>query len=186
MGRYFADIRNEDGIIEIQTRALYRLKPKLDAFLPLDAVTVVYPIAAVKRLSWLDPKTRRNGCILPRTNHRSHIKLRKAGFVCMADSRIYEDWLAKARTDLESARILFEHGGDYATVAFHCQQAIEKGLKGFILKSSKQLKDGHSLIYLCRKASAYNDDFEPYFKDCAYVNQFYIESRYPPIFARGR
>lgn len=58
-------------------------------------------------------------------------------------------------------------------------QAIEKGLKGFILKASKQLKDGHSLIYLCRKASAYNDDFEPYFKDCAYVNQFYIESRYP-------
>ena len=57
--------------------------------------------------------------------------------------------------------------------------AIEKGLKGFILKASKQLKDGHSLIYLCRKASAYNDDFEPYFKDCAYVNQFYIESRYP-------
>ena len=57
VGRYFADIRNEDGIIEIQTRALYRLKPKLDAFLPLDAVTVVYPIAAVKRLSWLDPKT---------------------------------------------------------------------------------------------------------------------------------
>lgn len=57
MGRYFADIRNEDGIIEIQTRALYRLKPKAGAFLPLDAVTVVYPIAAVKRLSWLDPKT---------------------------------------------------------------------------------------------------------------------------------
>ena len=97
----------------------------------------------------------------------------------MADSRIYKDWLAKAHIDLDSARILYAHGGDYATVAFHCQQAIEKGLKGFILKAAKQLKDGHSLIYLCRKASAYNDDFEPYFKDCAYVNQFYIESRYP-------
>lgn len=48
VGRYFADIRNEDGILEIQTRALYRLKPKLDAFLPLDAVTVVYPVAAVQ------------------------------------------------------------------------------------------------------------------------------------------
>ena len=34
VGRYFADILNEDGIIEIQTRALYRLSPKLDAFLP--------------------------------------------------------------------------------------------------------------------------------------------------------
>ena len=73
----------------------------------------------------------------------------------MADSRIYKDWLAKAHIDLDSARILYAHGGDYATVAFHCQQAIEKGLKGFILKASKQLKD------------------------CAYVNQFYIESRYP-------
>ena len=48
----------------------------------------------------------------------------------MADSRIYKDWLAKAHIDLDSARILYAHGGDYATVAFHCQQAIEKGLKG--------------------------------------------------------
>lgn len=65
VGRYFADIRNEDGILEIQTRALYRLKPKLDAFLPLDAVTVVYPVAAVKRLSWLDPDTRRKDQAAP-------------------------------------------------------------------------------------------------------------------------
>ena len=51
VGRYFADILNEDGIIEIQTRALYRLSPKLDAFLPLYPVTVVYPVAAVKQVS---------------------------------------------------------------------------------------------------------------------------------------
>ena len=57
VGRYFADILNEDGIIEIQTRALYRLSPKLDAFLPLYPVTVVYPVASVKRVSWIDPKT---------------------------------------------------------------------------------------------------------------------------------
>lgn len=56
VGRYFADILNEDGIIEIQTRALYRLSPKLDAFLPLYPVTVVYPVAAVKQVSWIDPK----------------------------------------------------------------------------------------------------------------------------------
>ena len=45
----------------------------------------------------------------------------------MADSKIYKDWLAKAHIDLDSARILYAHGGDYATVAFHCQQAIERG-----------------------------------------------------------
>ena len=96
-----------------------------------------------------------------------------------SDSCFYYKWLDKALCDLQAARLLLTYGGDHYNIAFHCQQAIEKGLKGFILKSSKQLKDGHSLIYLCRKASAYNDDFEPYFKDCAYVNQFYIESRYP-------
>ena len=52
----------------------------------------------------------------------------------MADSRIYEDWFRKARTDLDSAKILSEHGGDPSTVAFLSQQTIEKALKGFILK----------------------------------------------------
>lgn len=106
-------------------------------------------------------------------------KYPKAGCFYMADSRIYEDWFRKARTDLDSAKILSEHGGDPSTVAFLSQQTIEKALKGFILKSSRQLKDGHSLIYLCRKANEYDDSFAAYFRDCAYVNQFYIETRYP-------
>ncbi|MBE7030864.1 MAG: hypothetical protein E7409_05475 [Ruminococcaceae bacterium] len=57
VGRYVADIAREDGIVEIQTRSLDRLRDKLDAFLSLGRVTVVYPIPHIKHLKWLDPQT---------------------------------------------------------------------------------------------------------------------------------
>lgn len=45
LGGYFADAVCEDGIFEIQTRQLYKLKDKLRDFLKCSRVTVVYPTA---------------------------------------------------------------------------------------------------------------------------------------------
>lgn len=45
IGGYFADAVCEDGIFEIQTRALYKLKDKLREFLKYSRVNVVYPMA---------------------------------------------------------------------------------------------------------------------------------------------
>ena len=56
-GKLVADISNENGIIEVQTRAFNNLTKKLDAFLPLGNVTVVYAYPALKWLCWLDPDT---------------------------------------------------------------------------------------------------------------------------------
>lgn len=53
-GPYVADIRNEGGFIEIQTRGFDRLRGKLEFFLKEGPVTVVYPVPAVKWLSWID------------------------------------------------------------------------------------------------------------------------------------
>lgn len=38
---------------------------------------------------------------------------------------------------------------------------------------------GHSLIYLCKRSEVYNEDFKKFIKDCGFVNQYYIETRYP-------
>ena len=97
----------------------------------------------------------------------------------MPDSKRYMDWVGKADSDLKSALILFEHEGDYGIVAFHCQQAIEKLLKAFLLKSLGELIEGHSLIFLCKRASLFDINVKSFLKDCAYINQFYIETRYP-------
>lgn len=97
----------------------------------------------------------------------------------MADSRRYADWYAKAKADYNSAVILSEHEGDSAIIAFHCQQAVEKAIKGFLLKETDSLFDQHSLTYLCRKVTKLNGKFNSFVKDCAFLNQFYIETRYP-------
>ncbi|SDA23728.1 hypothetical protein SAMN02910447_02365 [Ruminococcus sp. YE71] len=57
VGRYVADIIGEDGIIEIQTGSFTPLRPKLELLLDFADVTVVYPMAAVKYISWIDPDT---------------------------------------------------------------------------------------------------------------------------------
>ena len=72
----------------------------------------------------------------------------------MGDSLRYKDWFEKAAHDLRGAEILMEHDGGNDLVAFHCQQAMEKMLKGWLLKMTGELLDGHSLVFLCRKATA--------------------------------
>lgn len=57
IGRYVADICRSDEIIEIQTRAFASLAKKIEAYRPDYRVTVVYPIASVKHVSWVDPET---------------------------------------------------------------------------------------------------------------------------------
>jgi len=52
-----ADILNEDGVFEIQTRSAERLVPKLSKFLPEMRVCVVIPIICEKTVRWLDKST---------------------------------------------------------------------------------------------------------------------------------
>jgi len=57
VGGYYADIKNDDGIFEVQTRSFNRLRAKLKSYLETETVTIVYPIPAVKRLIWIDAQT---------------------------------------------------------------------------------------------------------------------------------
>lgn len=97
----------------------------------------------------------------------------------MVDSLRHHEWLEKAGRDLKSAKVLKLNDCGNDIVAFHCQQSIEKSLKGYLLKQKGQVVEGHSLIYLCKEASNYNTEFKKRLKDCAFVNQYYIETRYP-------
>jgi len=57
VGPYVADIVGEDGITEIQTGNFYPLRKKLEAFLEVSQVTVVYPLAHFKWLLWVEPES---------------------------------------------------------------------------------------------------------------------------------
>ena len=54
---FIADVQRDGTIIEVQTRDLYRLKRKLEAFLEepeVQQVNVVFPIATTKWLIWVE------------------------------------------------------------------------------------------------------------------------------------
>ena len=52
-----ADVFTGTEIIEIQTRNFDKMRAKLDKFLPLYPVTLVYPIPREKRIIWIDEET---------------------------------------------------------------------------------------------------------------------------------
>ena len=54
---FVADIYTGTEIIEIQTRAMNRMRKKLESFLALYPVTIVYPIPREKWLFWIDEET---------------------------------------------------------------------------------------------------------------------------------
>ena len=97
----------------------------------------------------------------------------------MVDSKRYEEWLSKSKIDLEAAILLRDHGHDLSLVAFHSQQCAEKALKAFALAKIGTLVAGHSLLILVKQACQIDADFENLKKNCAFLNQYYIETRYP-------
>lgn len=97
----------------------------------------------------------------------------------MVDTTRYKEWFEIAKKDLNGAKILYEHDADYGLVLFHLQQAVEKYLKGYLIYKTGLLQSGHNLMKLCKKASEFDNDFRKYIKDAAFLNGYYIETRYP-------
>lgn len=95
------------------------------------------------------------------------------------DSLYYYKWLDKALLDLQAARILMTWNGDTCNIAFHCQQAIEKALKGYLLFKTGRHFDGHNLTYLCRQVVQQDEMFTEWLDESAALNNLYIETRYP-------
>lgn len=95
------------------------------------------------------------------------------------DSKRYYDWLYHACLDIMSARILVEDDRLCKPAVFHCQQAMEKGLKAFLLYKHRKLFDGHNLTWLCKQAAMTDGAFTEWISKSAVLNRFYIETRYP-------
>lgn len=95
------------------------------------------------------------------------------------DSKRYIDWLERAECDLDSARILKDNNGDNCNAAFHCQQCIEKALKGYLLYKTGKHVDGHNLTFLCRSACRIDRKFDEWLDESTSLNRYYIETRYP-------
>lgn len=96
-----------------------------------------------------------------------------------SDSKRYFDWLFHANLDYLAAKNLINDERCYFATAFHCQQCIEKALKGYMLYKTRKLFDGHNLTWLCKQAMLMDDHFRKHLMDSVTLNKYYIETRYP-------
>ena len=91
-----------------------------------------------------------------------------------------ERWLAVAELDRNTAATCIATGGAlYGSAAFHCQQAIEKLLKGFLVLAGKRFRKTHSLAQLGAAAQQSFPDLEDLVKAARNWSDWVFEYRYP-------
>ncbi len=95
------------------------------------------------------------------------------------DSRFFFDWLEIAARDLLAARLLMEQEQCLEIAGFHCQQAMEKAFKAYLIFTTGFLVDGHNVTWLCRQAIKKDPSFKRFMDPCSHMNRLYIETRYP-------
>lgn len=91
-------------------------------------------------------------------------------------------WLTKARSDLRSARalvVLAEPATD--TAVYHCQQAAEKALKGYLAFRDQPLERTHDLERLLELAAVLDSAFAPLETQAEVLNPYATAFRYPDM-----
>ncbi|MBN1980589.1 MAG: HEPN domain-containing protein [Chitinivibrionales bacterium] len=89
-------------------------------------------------------------------------------------------WLQKAKNDLLTVDLLMENErGPADIIAFHCQQAIEKALKGFLTAQSIKFQRTHDLMELASLAEPYLPDLSKWHKALEQISHFAVDVRYP-------
>ena len=91
-----------------------------------------------------------------------------------------QQWLSKADSDLAAAEILAAgEMGDYFPCAFHCQQAVEKLLKAFLVRHQIEFRKTHDLDRLLELASRSEPPLQEELASCTWLSPFGVEFRYP-------
>ncbi len=89
-------------------------------------------------------------------------------------------WVDKVDHDLGSAKLIFLHIPDYFdTIAFHCQQAVEKYIKATLVFKDIEFDRSHNLVYLLDLLSKKVEIDENIYDKAILLNGFSVQIRYP-------
>ena len=90
-------------------------------------------------------------------------------------------WFQKAYNDLITAFHMFMnvHPKQNEISCYHCQQAVEKALKAFLLFTDIEAPYTHDLAMLCQLCIEQDSSFSNYLDDCADLSQYATRARYP-------
>jgi len=97
-----------------------------------------------------------------------------------AKLELVRNWLIKARRDLAAARKLATDPDPYLDVAvYHCQQAAEKTVKGFLVFHDQPFEKTHDVEVLVSLAQRYDARFSTWIEAAVRLTPYSTEFRYP-------
>ena len=90
------------------------------------------------------------------------------------------EWFQIADDDFDSAKLLFEAVRKHnEIICYHCAQAVEKYLKGYLAYKEVTFQRVHNLLYLLELCIEKDNSFENIRTECGLLNMYNNEIRYP-------
>lgn len=97
-----------------------------------------------------------------------------------AKRSLVHNWLMKSRRDLLSAKRLARGKEPYFdTAIYHCQQSVEKAVKGWLVYHDQSFEKTHDLRLLVTQASEVDSKFKDWFDVAVQVSPYATAYRYP-------
>lgn len=97
-------------------------------------------------------------------------------------AHLTREWLTKALHDLQTARITANApDGPLDTAIYHCQQAAEKSVKGWLTASNRPLEKTHDLRRLVKQAADGLPDFNRFTNAAEILTPYVSAFRYPGL-----
>jgi HEPN domain-containing protein len=99
----------------------------------------------------------------------------------MSGKELTRNWFVYAARDMQAAKVLFETmwPRPYEIICYHCQQAAEKALKGFLIHHNTEPPKSHNLSVLCQMCSAFDESFQGFQEVCSKLTAYGAATRYP-------
>lgn len=97
-----------------------------------------------------------------------------------AKRSLVHNWLMKSRRDLLSAKRLGRGAEPYLdTAIYHCQQSVEKAIKGWLIYRDQPFEKIHDLRLLVTQASEVDPRFKDWIDFAVQVSPYATAYRYP-------
>ncbi len=98
----------------------------------------------------------------------------------MSNREVAQEWFRVAEMDLQSAEYLCSmHPLPVEIICYHCQQAAEKHLKGYLAFQGEAVRKTHDLTLLNRLCEGFDPSFGNIQNDCLELTDYGVNVRYP-------
>lgn len=99
----------------------------------------------------------------------------------MKDKELIQEWINFAEMDFLTAKHLYDHmyPKPLEIICYHCQQSIEKLLKGVLISKDVAMKKTHDLGLLAEMLQEYETVDEKYLEMCDDLTPYGVKIRYP-------